>query len=325
MCLPYQEADLPITITGMVTMNRVVHDSHVPPSPHVYSTIAGLPLLLIVLSSAVTFVACGGGTKNLGNQYLDRIGVRTYEFDADLVELNPELVVNRHAPSRIYVGFLTSSTDPSSRSMQTIQRISSASFVLLDDNGNVLDSLYTDDIKKSGIGGASTSTVASGGAEWVTGPTTPNTFNLVTILRTGDGGIWVRQARTTVPVLSNFDPVTLKLDIKREGTGLVFTLTATRNIVPGETEYLPSSETHRITIYDGPVKIWSSADGKMFTQAIQDVEPGKVGETATWEVTWDGRGSDGTPVSAGLYTIEGMIPAQPSEYYVREDYRWSGM
>ena len=306
-------------------MKRISDDSLPPPRPsrHVFSTL--LPVVIISLSAGAMFVACGGGTKNTGNRYLERIGVRTYEFDADLVELNPELVVNRHAPSRIYLGFLTSASDADSRRMQTIQRIRSASFVVLDEEGNILDSLYTEDITRSGLGGASASTVASGGAEWVAGPSTPNTFSLVAILRTGDGGIWVRQARTTVPVIANFDPVTLKLDIKRKEPGLLFTLTATRNIVAGETEYLPSSESHRITIYDGPVKIWSSRDGMAFTQAVQKVEPNEVGETTTWTVTWDGRDSEGRPVGAGLYTIEGLIPAQPTEYFVREDYRWSGM
>lgn len=287
----------------------------------------GRRLLATVLVTVFTInaVGCGGSSGNAGNRYLERIGVRTYQFDADLVELNPELVVNRHAPRQIYLGFLASASDPSSRRMQTVQRISSASFVLLDDAGQILDSLYTDDITRSGVGGRDGSIVASGGATWHTSESTPKTFNLVTILRTGDGGIWVRQVRTSVPMMSDFDPVTLTLGIERQGSGLSFTLKATRNIIPGETEYLPSGETHRITIYDGPVKIWSSADGQMFTQAIRKVEPDRVGETTTWTVRWDGRGSDGNPVSAGLYTIEGLIPAQPTPYYVREDYRWSGM
>ncbi len=280
---------------------------------------------ILLLATSVMIYGCSSPKGGVGNQYLKRLGVHTYDFDYDLNELSPEIVVNRHTPEDVYLGIVATAGDAGSARMKTINRIGSVSFVVLDDDGGVVDSLYTEEITMSGISSGRGSTVASAGVEWTPEVIPTDLFTLVTIVRTTDDAFWLRQAATTLPKMLDYDPITVSLEVEPKEPGLFFIASAKRHIAAGETEYLPSSEQMRITIYDGPVKIWSSADGAVFTQAISKIQPTDVGEEMTWEFVWDGTGSDGKRVAGGLYTIEAMIPSRPTPYYVRKDFRWSGM
>lgn len=281
--------------------------------------------LLLFLIVPLFVAGCSRPKGGVGNQYLQRLGVYTYQFDPAIEELTPEVVVNRHSPERVYFGILATANDPEGKEMAAVQSITSVSFVVLNDDGEIIDSLYTEEVSLSGINTGVTSTVASAGVNWKPEVVPTEKFTLVSIIRTFEDGIWVRQAATTLPELLDYDPVTLDLDILPDGKGLLFKVKAVRHIASGETEYLPSSEEIRITIYDGPVKLWSSNDGVAFTNAVEKVNPEDVGDEEEWEIEWDGNGLDGKRVPGGLYTIEAMIPARPNAYYVRKDYRWAGM
>lgn len=280
---------------------------------------------IALFATSMMIYGCSSPKGGIGNQYLKRLGIHTYDFDYDLNELSPEIVVNRHTPEDVYLGIVATAGDDGSPRMKTIMRIASISFVVLDDDGKIVDSLYTEEITMSGISSGRGSTVASAGVEWTPEVIPSSMFTLVTIVRTSDSGLWVRQAATTLPKMLDYDPITVSLDIQPKGDGLFFIASAERHIEAGETEYLPSSEQMRITIYDGPVKIWSSADGAAFTAAVSKIQPSKVGQEKTWEIVWDGTSTDGKRVDGGLYTIEAMIPSRPTPYYVRKDYRWTGM
>ena len=284
-----------------------------------------IALFTPLLTFSLLLAGCSSPKGSVGNQYLKRLGIHTYDFDYDVNELSPEIVVNRHSPEDVYLGIVATAGSSDGPRMKTIQRIASTSFVVLDDDGRIVDSLYTEEMTMSGINSGGGSTVASAGVEWTPEVIPTDMFTLVTIVRTVDDGIWVRQAATTLPKMLDFDPVTVSLEIEKDGTGLRFIATATRHIEAGETEYLPSSEEMRISIYDGPVKIWSSADGSAFAQVVSPIKPEKVGEEKTWEIEWDGNGIDGKRVPGGLYTVEAMVPSRPTPYYIRKDYRWTGM
>lgn len=100
----------------------------------------------------------------------------------------------------------------------------------------------------------------------------------------------------------------------QDGSEYTFTVNALRRReVPGE--YFPSSEQLRIRIINGKgAVVWSSSEGLAFLTMIYPVEPSGVGDMHEYSVSWNGMQSDGTPLPAGLYTIEYTLPVKPLPY-----------
>ena len=196
--------------------------------------------------------------------------------------------------------------------------IESASFVIIDNDGDPVDSLYTDDVQMSGLGGTEGASILAAGTDWTLDSEVPESFTLITIVR-ADDRVWVRQAKTTLPIMEGLDPIQLDIEIEELGEGkLRLTLLAHRVDDAPVTERLPNGEKFRLTIFDGYNPIWSSSDGKVFTSAIEKVEPQDIGDREEWVVEWEGS------AKSGDLTIEGRIPAAPSPYVVRKGYRYGG-
>lgn len=282
-----------------------------------------LLFLLLSLPLATGIPGCSS-SKSSGDAYLDRIGVSTLDFDRSIAELAPELVVNRAAQNRAYVGLLASGSPRQPNRLATMNTIESASFVVIDESGGIIDSLYTDEFEVSGLGGPDGGSIMAGGVEWYIDEKVPDSFTLITIVRSGDR-FWLRQARTTLPIMAGFDPIRLELDIEpRSGGGLMFELKAERVDEKPVTEHLPSDEEFRITVFDGPNVIWSSSDGKTFENERTDVEPDEIGERREWTIEWDGTATTGGAAPSGTVTIEARIPTRPSPYVIRKDYVYGG-
>ena len=282
-------------------------------------------LLLTALSLPIGMSACGGSKEStVGNSYLKRIGLTPYDLDTGIAGLNPEIVVQPNDDGTLYLGVLIG-VGERERSMRlgTITELKSFSFIVFDTDGKWIDSLYTDDITRSGLGGRATSIMASAGTTWKPDAAAPHRFRLVTLINT-ESGTWLKEVVATLPEMIASDPIVLTLDPEEKSGGIEFILKARRVKEPPVTEQLPTSETHRIEIYEGPISIWSSSDGKSFTQAIGKVEPDDVGETATYKVFWNGNTRSGTPARRGTYTIVGTIPAKPTPYTIRKEFEWGG-
>ena len=287
-----------------------------------YSRTSWLPVFAVLIFST-QFFACSSSKKG-GNAYLERIGITTLDFDREMESLSPELVVNRTTRTNVYLGILATGSDAQPTRLSAMSQIESVSFVVIDKDGNPIDSLYTDDVQMSGLGGSEGSSILAAGTNWAFNDGMPNNFTLVVIVRAGKR-IWVRQASTTLPVMAGLDPIELSLDVVPKDDGhLEMTLTAKRIDRPPVTEHLASGELYRITIFDGPFKIWSTADKAAFTSVITDVVPGDVGDAEEWVIDWDGIKSDGKQANSGNLTIEARIPALPSPYVLRKDFRYGG-
>lgn len=108
--------------------------------------------------------------------------------------------------------------------------------------------------------------------------------------------------------------VQLLTSYAQDGKEYTFTATALRRReVPGE--YFPSSEQLRIRIINGKgAVVWSSNEGLAFLTMVYPVEPAAVGQMHEYSLTWNGLQSDGSPISAGRYTIEYTLPVKPLPY-----------
>ena len=280
---------------------------------------------LVLLLTALAFVSCGGSkSAGTGNSYLKRIGLEPTAMDKSIASLNPDMVVEFQDKGNIYLGMTAGGSGAgSSPAMKAIADIQSVSFIIFDDKGTMLDSLYTDVITRSGIGEPESASLAvSAGVSWRPRPPAPQQYHMIMLIRSAQGA-WMREVRTSFDVPLYTESLLLNLQHSRKGSGLNFTLTAERVMEPETEEYLPSGEMFRITVYSGPTRLWSSSDGKMFTQAVGAVEPEKLGEKVTYEAFWNGAGPEGQPTPSGALTIEAVIPAKPAPYILREEIQWN--
>ena len=272
---------------------------------------------------SLSLFACGGSKDSTaGNSYLKRIGLTPYDLDTNIAALNPEIAVQPNDDGSIYLGVLigVGERERSSR-LGTISELKSFTFITFNLDGEMMDSLYTDDITRSGLGGRATSLMASAGTTWNPSDFSSKKFRLVTLIRT-ESGLWLKEVAATLPEMAEVDPIVLNLTSEKKSEGVEFTLTAKRVSEPLVTEQLSTSETHRIDIYDGPILVWSSSDGQMFAQVISTVEPSKVGETTTYKVLWNGKTRTGNAKN-GTYTVAATIPAKPNPYTVRKEFLWN--
>lgn len=94
-------------------------------------------------------------------------------------------------------------------------------------------------------------------------------------------------------------------------------------LLPRPDEFLPSSETFRLSIRDrsGTV-LYRSDDGMAFLQVITPVEPRMVGEHQRYSIMWRGTSSSGQQVPDGVYTAEMTIPAVPLSYTATMEISW---
>lgn len=280
---------------------------------------------LVLVLPALASVSCGGSkSAGTGNSYLKRIGLEPTELDRSIASLNPDMVVEFQDKGNIYLGMTAGGSGTgSSPAMKAIADIRSVSFIIFDDKGTMLDSLYTDVITRSGIGEPESSSLAvSAGVSWRPRPPAPQQYHMIMLIRSVEGA-WMREVRTSFDVPLYTESLLLDLKHSRKGAGLSFTLTAERVMEPETEEYLPSGETYRITVYDGPTRLWSSSDGKMFTQAVSPVAPEELGEKVRYEAFWNGTGPAGQAATSGALTIEAMIPAKPTPYILREEIQWN--
>ena len=267
------------------------------------------PLLLIGL------VGCGG-SKAVGNSYLKRIGKTPFDIDSSIHALRPEIVVEPTIGRELYLGVKIGSDGRS-----TVD-ISSASFITFDLDGDIIDSLFTDRVDKSGIATSPGSSMTRAGVNWTPPSGIDKEFRLVVILNAPER-MWLREVLATLPPPVDAEPIELTLTVDEVDRGLDFLLRAERVTETDGAEYLPSGERFRIEIFDGPTRIWSSSDDQMFTQATTTVEPEEVGDVVTYRTSWQGMRSDGIPVKSGAYTIVATIPAIPHAYTVRKEIRWT--
>ncbi len=273
-----------------------------------------LPLLL---------TSCGGSTSgSIATKYLKSLGMTAYDLDTNIAALDPEVVVQQNDDGSIYLRMLVGvGGSDRSEQMATFSDLESISFVIFNKGGTKrLDSLHSSDVTKSGLGGTATSMMASAGVTWDPEETPPREFNLMTLIRSGSG-MWLIAKLARLPELARTDPILLTLYHQEKSDGIKFTLTAKRVSEAPVTEFLPTGETFRIEVYDGPLPVWSSSDGKAFTQSTGPVEPEGVGERKKFSATWNGQTPTG-PARNGVYTVVATIPAKPTPYTIRKEFDW---
>ncbi len=287
-----------------------------------YSGVLGLSTLLF----ALLLSSCGSSQskKGVGNSYLTRIGVPATDMDRNIAALKPEFVVEFQDEGTLYLGMTTGSTGASdSPQMKAVGDIQSVSFIVFDEKGNMLDSMYTNVITRSGLAEPATASLAaSAGVVWRPRPPAPQKFHLIMLIRSSSG-VWMRETVTSFDVPLYTESLLLDLRYKKHGTGLEFTLSAERVMAPPDDEYLPSSEAFRITLFNGPTRLWSSSEGKAFTQAVGSVEPQKIGEKVEHRALWNGTDTNGQRAQRGALTVEATIPAKPNPYVLRQEIQWN--
>lgn len=105
---------------------------------------------------------------------------------------------------------------------------------------------------------------------------------------------------------------------------IAFGTTARRLFLPAN-EYLPTSESCRVLVYNSKRSIiWRSDAGMNFMQVVTKVEPQAYGETVNHTQIWNGRDMQGNPVPSQLLIIEVIIPARPQPYQTSMTYNWRG-
>ena len=283
-------------------------------------SISGFLFLLILLGIS----ACGGSTDSaVGNSYLKRVGMTPFDLDTNIAALNPEVVVQPNEDGTIYIGSLIGVGERQRSSLiGTISELKSFSYILYNEKGKMIDSLYTDDITRSGLGGRATSMMASAGTTWTPPEAAPKSLRVITLIRT-ESGTWLKEVAATLPEQIATDPIILTLDINEKSEGVEFVMTAKRLQEALVTEHLPTSEMYRFEVYEGPIPVWSTSDGQMFAQVNTPVEPDKVGETTTYKALWNGRQRTGA-IKKGTYTVVATIPAKPTPYTIRKEFQWRG-
>lgn len=109
---------------------------------------------------------------------------------------------------------------------------------------------------------------------------------------------------------------------KKDENTYILGTEAYRNFEP-EGEYFPDSQTLIVHIEttSGSV-VWNSSEGKNFMQMITDVLPKKPGESYKYELTWNGRDTNGKNMKPGNYIIRYTIPAKPESYSATLEIEW---
>lgn len=277
-----------------------------------------LPLLFLVLAS---LVSCGGSKESGGSFYMKRVGITSADLDKSIAAISPQLVIEQQDDRSFYLGMTASAAGEGSPQMAALNSIRSVGFIVFDADGNLIDSLYTERIGRSGLGGGDASLTASAGTEWRPAPPVPQKLRIVMYMRTS-GGVWPKEVITSFDEPLYAEPVVLNLDYAPSGNGLEFVLTAQRVAEAPEGEYLPSSEAFRIEVYNGPTLYWSSSRGKAFAQMIGQVEPSEIGGKAEYRAVWPGVDSTGKAAGKGALTVVATIPAKPNPYTVRKEIQW---
>lgn len=292
---------------------------------------AGEPVGRLVLYSAILLLAvmtvsCGGSKDDgLSRQYLKRIGAGAADLDRSIAALNPNFSVTIAENNRLHFGMTAvANGKEGSPEWKTLNDLTSVSFVVFDADGKYLDSLYTDEIERTGVARTTgTSLTANAGVFWRPDPPFMEKFRVILTIRTV-GGIWIQEAVTSFAAPMHSEPIVLTASHEKKGSGLDLRIKAERLTETGHQEYLPTAEGCVMKLYDGPNLIWSSSDGQMFAQVKSTVEPNIVGEIKTFNEHWDGTDRSGQPVPAKALTLEALIPAVPEPYVIRKEIQWTG-
>jgi hypothetical protein len=72
----------------------------------------------------------------------------------------------------------------------------------------------------------------------------------------------------------------------------------------------PTAQRYDFIVTRGRERVWEWAGGRMFAQVIGGYDLA-AGDTLTFHYTWDQTGADGTKLTLGAYTIEGMLMTSP--------------
>ena len=298
-------------------------------APNVYGQFTGRLysgiLFLSILFFAFLLSSCGSSKSDgVGNSYLARIGVAATDLDRNIAALKPEFVVEFQEKGGLYLGMAAGGAGASSsQQIKTIGDIQSVSFIVFDEKGRLLDSMYTDVITRSGLAEPeSASLVISAGVAWRPKPPAPQEFHLIMLVRS-HSSVWIRETVTSFDLPLYTESILLDLKHTQKGKGLEFILSAERVAEPSGEEYLPSSEAFRITLFNGPTRLWSSSEGMAFTQAIGPVEPQELGGKVEYRVLWNGTDTNGQQAKRGALTVEALIPAKPAPYVLRKEIQWN--
>lgn len=280
-------------------------------------------ILPIIFPMSVVLASCGGSRTDGGGLYMKRVGWTATDLDKDVGALKPQFVVEEGDGGGLYLGMTASAGGAEdSPQMRALNSIQSVSFIAFDSDGNLLDSLRTDRIIRSGLGGPESSLAASAGVTWNPASPIPQKLHLVMVIRSSSG-VWPKEVLTSFDAPLYSEPIVLDLDYAPRGKGLEFVLTARRVTETKGEEYLPSAEMYRIELFNGPTRLWSSSGGKAFAQVIGPVDPDEIGEKIEYRAVWNGTDATGAPARSGALTVVATIPAKPNPYTLRKEIEWT--
>jgi len=293
--------------------------------------ISPLPVAMMLAACALA-AGCASPLKLAGDgREAEKEAIGSDPVDVALQAQEPDFYVNYAGgtPGDDYtIGFSVGSSPAS-------QRIRSFEARIFNAYGSRLAQITTDRIDASGTANGSTGTVSGmiyGSTAW-SADVGAGTY-AVLLLRT-DSGVVARYvpfpggeqaAAPTREAALHERILAMVLTSERRGSGTEFRLSVRRIAAPPDGEYLPSGEKFRIDVIDGSGRtVWSSSNGRSFTQAIGSVDPAEVGAETEYRAMWDGRDDLAHGRAApGTYRIVATIPAKPTPYILREEFTWSG-
>lgn len=256
------------------------------------------------------------------------MAVTTDIIDPELEDLDPIFTVTQVGEKYVLAVQASASGLSGSPAMTALRSIRSITFQIYSNDDDLADELTTEEFTTSGVMNAESGESSLTGSASVTweGNPGPDAYAIM-IAHTPHGYV---TRRTPFPSGSGSASATssieLDLELEDRGPGVEFILTARRVAAGPAGEYLPSGEQFRIEIQnDVGETIWSTSQGRAYTQSTGPVEPQAVGEQKIYRVFWDGRSDlSRTTLSPGRYRIVARIPARPQPYMLREELNWSG-
>jgi hypothetical protein len=244
-----------------------------------------------------------------------------------LESLSPELTIFANEDGSYILGFnVFASGAATSPSMVAIRNIRSVGFAVFDADGTLIDSLSTEEVTTSGVMQSGTQRASLSASASVVYRGRADAGSYVVMTAHTDNGMVARKRYFAIESDDDIESIHMHIETRTLNTGIRFLLHATRVTPPPQGEYLSSTERFRIEIESSYGEtIWSSANGRFFSDTIKTVEPNEVGEEKVFEALFDGR-SDVThgPLSPGTYRIIATIPAKPNPYIIREEFTFRG-
>jgi hypothetical protein len=283
----------------------------------------------IAVAALAACSSSNNATRSAGGEST-KVAVSSDSLDRGLDKLDPEFSINPSSGG-FYLAFVAGAGGAAnSEGMMALHSIDSITFRIYGPDDRLIDSRSTSNIASGGVMNQETnsaSITASAGVQWTpTSPLPAGSYGIMIVH--GKHGIVSRRRPFPLEASTSVGkkPLRISIDIENNGPAVEFIVTVERTGPIPEGEYRPSGERARIELENESAEtIWSSSEGKMFTQEIGSVEPADIGEKAEYRFFWDGRSNlTHGRLRPGTYRVIATIPAKPVPYIQREEFTWGG-